>query len=102
MPTKHTRCPATLAEFRSSAAREAYRAFFFTSGFASFWGANSHNEGLIRAVHKIVPKLDKLSVVDAGGTPLREQTLGTRDDNLRPCAVRVDPVTLLIRSTLRG
>ena len=58
------RCPSSLAEFYSS--RAAYRAFFFTHGAGGFWGANAHNEGLVRALHQLVPELKGQSVIDVG------------------------------------
>jgi hypothetical protein len=70
------RCPASIAEYEKHPreVRDAYRAFFFTEGFSQFWGANSHNEGLVRALHQLVPRLVGQSVIDAGAG--RYNTIG--------------------------
>ena len=68
------RCISSLDDFRvpTRTTRAAYDAFFFTRGYGTFWGSGSHNEGLIRAVHRIVPRarlrseFAGASIIDAG------------------------------------
>ena len=62
------RCASALHDFevKSAEVKSANRAYFFTRGYSQFWGAGSHNEGLMRVVHSLVPKLRGQSVVDVG------------------------------------
>jgi FkbM family methyltransferase len=64
----NARCIDSLKDFnaRPWRVRNAYRSFFFTTGYMGFWGAGFHNEGIIRAASAIVPRLDGMSVLDVG------------------------------------
>lgn len=65
------RCPRTRRAYQraSSAERAAYKAFFLTHTYISFWGANGHLQQLIAAAHGVVPHAPNATLIDVGAAP---------------------------------
>lgn len=65
------RCPRTRRAYQraSSAERAAYKAFFLTHTYISFWGANGHLQQLIAAAHEVVPHAPNATLIDVGAAP---------------------------------